>query len=108
QIKAIAKTGGVIFLNFYAGFLDSTYNSRMTAFAGKHQAIIDSLVALKAPDYEINAHLTAQFPEEVEALRPSMNVLLDHLDYIVKLVGVDHVGIGSDFDGIELAPLDLD
>ncbi|HEY8398598.1 MAG TPA: dipeptidase [Flavihumibacter sp.] len=108
QIRAIAKNGGVIFLNFYAGFLDSTYNRRMTEFTNKHQAIIDSLVALQVPEYEINAHLTARFPSEVEALRPSMNVLLDHLDYIVKMVGVDHVGIGSDFDGIELAPLDLD
>jgi membrane dipeptidase len=37
-----------------------------------------------------------------------MNILLDHLDYIVRLIGVDHIGIGSDFDGIELAPQDLD
>ena len=35
-------------------------------------------------------------------------MLLDHLDYIVKLAGVDHVGLGSDFDGINSAPLQLD
>lgn len=108
QIKAIGKNGGVIFLNFFAGFVDSSYNRKMTAFGEKHQAIIDSMVSLKLPDYEINSHLTARFPEEVEAIRPSMNLLLDHLDYIVRMIGVDHVGIGSDFDGIELAPQDLD
>jgi len=35
-------------------------------------------------------------------------MLLDHLDYIVKLIGVDHVGLGSDFDGIASAPQQLD
>ena len=35
-------------------------------------------------------------------------MLLDHLDHIVKLAGIDHVGIGSDFDGIESAPSGLD
>jgi membrane dipeptidase len=41
------------------------------------------------------------------SIRPSISILLDHLDYIVKLVGVDHVGLGSDFDGIEAPPLEL-
>ncbi|WP_290798755.1 dipeptidase [Flavihumibacter sp. UBA7668] len=108
QIKAIGKNGGVIFLNFYAGFLDSTYNKNKAAFINRHKDIIDSLVQQKLPDYEIDGYLTARFPEEAEALRPSMNLLLDHLDYIVRMIGVDHVGLGSDFDGIELAPQDLD
>lgn len=108
QIKAIAKNGGVIFLNFYVGFLDSTYNGKKAAFEQKHKALTDSLLEAKVPDYEIAAILGSRYPEEAEALRPSMNLLLDHLDYIVRLVGVDHVGLGSDFDGIELAPQDLD
>jgi membrane dipeptidase len=108
QIKAIGKNGGVIFLNFYAGFLDSSYNGNKAAFINRHKDVIDSLVQQKLPDYEIDGYLTARFPEEAEALRPSMNILLDHLDYIVRMIGVDHVGLGSDFDGIELAPQDLD
>jgi len=48
-----------------------------------------------------------QYKEEVNAMRPSLSVLLDHLDYIVKLVGVDYVGLGSDFDGIEAPPFEL-
>ncbi|KYP13668.1 dipeptidase [Flavihumibacter sp. CACIAM 22H1] len=108
QIRAIGKNGGVIFLNFYAGFIDSTYNKNKAAFIEKHKGFIDSLLQEKLPSYEIDGYLTARFPEEAEALRPSMNLLLDHLDYIVRLIGVDHVGLGSDFDGIELAPQDLD
>jgi membrane dipeptidase len=41
-------------------------------------------------------------------LRPPLSLLIDHIDYIVKLIGVEHVGLGSDFDGIESAPQGLD
>ena len=41
-------------------------------------------------------------------MRPPLSKLIDHIDYIVKLVGVDYVGLGSDFDGINLTPLQLD
>jgi membrane dipeptidase len=41
-------------------------------------------------------------------MRPPIALLFDHIDYIVKLVGVDYVGLGSDFDGIESAPKGLD
>ncbi len=43
----------------------------------------------------------------MQSLRPPLSLLLDHLDYIVKMIGVDHVGLGSDFDGIESAPQEL-
>ncbi len=41
-------------------------------------------------------------------MRPPLSMLIDHIDYIVKLIGADHVGLGSDFDGIDSAPLGLD
>ncbi len=44
----------------------------------------------------------------MQHLRPPLSVLIDHLDYIVKLAGIDHVGLGSDFDGIESTPQGLD
>src|SRR5690606_32776979 len=43
-----------------------------------------------------------------EELRPPLSLLLDHIDYVVKLAGIDHVGIGSDFDGISSTPKGLD
>jgi membrane dipeptidase len=45
---------------------------------------------------------------DYDAIRPPLSLLLDHLDHVVRLVGVDHVGLGSDFDGIEAGPLGLD
>ncbi len=107
QIRAIAKTGGVIFLNFYAGFIDSMYEHKRNAFLKLHQAEVDALIQQgKQKDYALMM-VGDQYKEEVNAMRPSLSVLLDHLDYIVKLVGVDYVGLGSDFDGIEAPPFEL-
>ena len=55
-----------------------------------------------------DTYLFEKYPDEVKALRPPLSMLLDHLDYIVKLIGVDHVGLGSDFDGVNSLPLELD
>jgi len=107
QIKAVAKNGGVIDINFYSGFLDSTFQRRLTAFNNRHKAEADSLKALKWVSYEIEEYFLKAYPDEAGSLRPPLSVLLDHIDYIVRLVGVDHVGLGSDFDGISSAPKEL-
>lgn len=107
QIKAIGKNGGVIFLNFYAGFIDSTYEKKLKEFNALHQKEIDELIANKTqPDYAAII-IAEKYKDEVNAFRPFLAVLLDHLDYIVKMIGVNHVGLGSDFDGIEAPPLEL-
>ncbi len=43
----------------------------------------------------------------LEAIRPPFSIILDHIDYVVKLAGIDHVGIGADMDGIESLPKDI-
>lgn len=107
QIKAIGKNGGVIHLNFYSQFVDSSYRSRARAFYQQHRAERDSLVqALGRGD--ANEILLEKYSEEANNMRPPLSILLDHLDYIVKLIGVDHVGLGSDFDGISSTPQQLD
>jgi membrane dipeptidase len=108
QIKAIGKNGGVIHLNFYSGFIDSNYNKRKEAFLLSHKSEVDSLKSLKWANYEIEEWMAKKYPVDVETYRPDLSQLLDHLDYIVKMIGIDHVGIGSDFDGIESAPSPLD
>ncbi|RXK60826.1 membrane dipeptidase [Lacibacter luteus] len=107
QIKAIAKSGGVIFLNFYGGFIDSSYEAKRDGILKQYQPEIDSLIKTNMqPDYA--RIVTAEkYKDRLLNIRPSLSVLIDHLDYIVKLVGVDHVGMGSDFDGIEVPPREL-
>jgi len=108
QIIAIGKNGGVIDLNFYSGFVDSTYRNKEIKFALSHAKELDSLKkAGVQPDYALTI-ISEKYASEVHAARPPLSMLLDHLDYIVKLIGVDHVGLGSDFDGISAAPQQLD
>jgi membrane dipeptidase len=108
QIKAIAKNGGVIQVNFFSGFLDSTFLKKMEAFLKLHHEERDSLAALGKTEYQIRDYFSIKYKDEYENMRPPLSLLLDHIDYIVKLVGVDYVGLGSDFDGIDSSPKGLD
>lgn len=107
QIKAIGVNGGVIQVNFYSGFLDSNYAPRMSRFLQRHKTELDSLTGAKAPQYEINEYLSKKYPQESDSLRAPLSLLMDHIDYLVRLIGTDHVGLGSDFDGIESPPQQL-
>ena len=104
QIKAVAKNGGVIQVNFYSGFLDSKYLNARQAIFEKHRGERDSLKKLNLPEYTISEQLAKNYAVEMEAIRPPLSLLIDHIDYIVKLVGVDYVGLGADMDGIESMP----
>ena len=108
QIKGIAKNGGVIHLNFYSGFLDPNFEARSDAFTARHKNEMDSMLKVNPEPYFMQVYLFEKYPDEVKSLRPPLSLLLDHLDYIVKLVGVDYVGLGSDFDGVNSLPAGLD
>lgn len=107
QIKAIGMNGGVIHLNFYSGFLDSTYSKKDAVFSKKRRAERDSLLKINPEPYFANEYLYEKYKDEVQAMKAPFHLLFDHLDYIVKLIGVDHVGLGSDFDGINSTPQHL-
>ena len=108
QIKAIAKNGGVIQLNFYSGFLDPGYMKKADLFIANHAIENDSLTKIGLSEYQREIFLFEKYKSELEPLRPPFAMLMDHMEYIIKLVGVDYVGIGSDFDGVESTPLGMD
>lgn len=108
QIKAVGRNGGVIHLNFYSGFLDSTYDRKDAAFNKIHKAERDSLLKANPEPYFANEFLYAKYKDEVQAMKAPFHLLFDHLAYIIKLIGVDHVGLGSDYDGINSTPQHLD
>ncbi|PAW94019.1 dipeptidase [Mucilaginibacter sp. MD40] len=108
QLKAIAKNGGVVFVNFYSGFLDTAYEAKHEAYLSRHKPQLDSLMKIYH-DYDLaSIRLNAINKAEADQLRPPLSLLIKHIDYMVKLIGADHVGIGSDFDGAESYPLGLD
>lgn len=104
QIRAVAKNGGVIDLNFYPAFLDSTVGAKMAAYFKKHREEKKELITSGKKDFEANDLIAQKYPEEFKELQAPFHLLFDHLDYIVKLAGIDHVGLGGDFDGISFTP----
>jgi len=107
QIKAIGKNGGVICLNFFSGFVDSNFSKKDMAFRKAHGAEVDSLLATGIQREYAYTLLSDKYKTESEAIKPTIEQLMQHFDHIVQLIGIDHVGIGSDFDGINSAPQGL-
>jgi len=108
QIKAIAKNGGVIQVNFHPGFIDPDFDEKNNAFFNTHKIEKDSLIESGKDDWYIENYMYRKYNEEAEAIRPPLSILIKHITYIIDLVGIDYVGIGSDFDGIILTPKELD
>jgi membrane dipeptidase len=108
QIKAMAKNGGVIQVNFNPGFIDSTFDKKEADFFKKHSAEKDSLVSAGMQEFYTMDYLYNKYAAEANSIRPPLSKLIDHIEYIIKLVGVDYVGLGSDFDGINNTPQQLD
>ncbi|MDB5025413.1 MAG: rane dipeptidase [Mucilaginibacter sp.] len=108
QLKALARNGGVVFVNFYSGFVDSTYGGKVSHFYRHHLAELDSLTKIYHDNDLAKIRLNVIYKTESDQVRPPLNLLIKHIDYIAKLIGVDHVGIGSDFDGAESYPLGMD
>lgn len=108
QIKAIAKNEGVIMVNFHPGFIDSSFDGKEAAFLEKHAKEADSLMNSGMDDWYTLDYLYKKYATETAVLRAPLSMLIDHIDYIVELVGIDYVGLGSDFDGINLTPQQLD
>ncbi|MFZ9660806.1 MAG: dipeptidase [Chitinophagaceae bacterium] len=108
QLDMIKQNNGVICVNFFSGFIDSNFNARNKAFNARHKAEKDSLLNAGKEDFFAEDYLFEKYADEVKTLRPPFSLLIDHIDYLVKRIGADHVGIGSDFDGISSAPMEMD
>lgn len=107
QIKAIAKTGGVVFVNFYSGFLDSTYSRKQQKFNADHKAELAELTKASNRSKAQN-EINTKYSQEIYDMRAPLDLLIAHIDHMVKLVGSEHVGLGADFDGAESYPQHLD
>jgi len=106
QIKAVGKNGGVVCVNFYSGFLDSTFNNKQKVFFAKYDDELKKLSSKYGRSNAIDTLIT-NHQADADATRPPVSLLVEHIDHIVKLIGVDHVGLGADFDGAESFPLGI-
>ena len=103
MLRAVAKNGGTVQVNFYSGFVDENYRKVVEAqkkdMDAAIKAFVDQRKAEGKPvtyaDYDgIQREWMAKIP------RPPLKSLIDHIDHIAKVAGIDHVGLGSDFDGV--------
>jgi membrane dipeptidase len=112
MLKAMAKNGGVVMVNFYDAFLDENFRLASAAQEPEREAAIKANEArIRAEGKPLN-YLTVEDPIEkawaAKLPRPPFKVLIDHIDHIAKVAGVEHVGLGSDFDGNPAMPQGMD
>ena len=109
MIRALAANGGVIQINFYPLFLDSEFAVTLneSGIMERGETVEDEYIA--DPFDPDKRRAWAEVQNQLQALnRPSYKVIADHIDHVVSLVGVDHVGLGSDFDGIAVTPAGME
>ena len=109
MIKAMADRGGTIQINFYPVFLSDAFARALDASGLEDK--YDSVEAEFIADPSSAAKRAAWYrcEDELAALpRPGVKEIVDHIDHVVKVGGIEHVGIGTDFDGICVTPSGLE
>jgi membrane dipeptidase len=103
MLQAVAKNGGVVQVNFFNGFIDENFRKAVEAQSKDQAAAVQKyLDDMKAQGKPVNYVEVDRIEREWMAKipRPPLKSLIDHIDHIAKVAGVDHVGLGSDFDGV--------
>ena len=106
QLRAIAQDGGVVGINFFPVFLDDHFRLHYAEVNRRLRPEFDAIRA-RYPgqpglaDFEID-RLRGENLEDLDI--PEIGRLLDHIEHAVQVMDVDHVGLGSDFDGISVLP----
>ncbi len=103
-LKRVAKNGGVIMINFYPSFLDARTNTEENERAKKLKPQIDALKAqFKDNQQGYNEAERKLMAENPIYIAPYTRIV-DHIDHIKNVAGIDYVGIGSDYDGVPFLP----
>jgi membrane dipeptidase len=107
MLRVIAKNNGVVMVNFYSGFLSESWRTtrneqeaeRKAAYAELHaHCLAEGRVALFHEELAIDRRFAKEIPPA------PLDALIDHFDHVVQVAGIDHAGIGTDFDGIAAMP----
>jgi len=107
QLRALAANGGLCMVNFYPAFIDESYRkawaAQKPALLAAHKSLAAEYAAKGTPvPYYIANRLDREFAARLP--RPPLSSLIAHFDHIISVAGIDHVGIGTDFDGICALP----
>jgi membrane dipeptidase len=105
MLRALARNGGVADVNFFSGFVDENFRNAFAAMKPERDAAVaaaqktyrdqhDGATPPQSVTDKVNQEFAAKLP------RPPLKSLIDQIDHMVKVAGIDHVGLGSDFDGV--------
>lgn len=110
MIKAIAENGGYIGITIYPGFISDEYNRDPVASALENEADRLESIFIKDPSDpgKRKAWYDAEDKIKREVKRPGVSEIVDHIDHAVAIAGIEHVGIGTDFDGVSVLPDGID
>jgi membrane dipeptidase len=107
MLRAVARNGGVVGINFGGGFLNQKEADNdlrnIKAIGGSEP----NLTGKALDDYMTNMHMKNDWKHPRKSMA-SLDDVVAHIDHVMKIAGIDHVGIGSDFDGISDAPRGLE
>jgi membrane dipeptidase len=113
MLRAMGRNDGVVMVNFFSAFIDNDFRKAFAAQAKERDAAVDAAEAewkKSHPDQSVPYSVGEKVQKEWAAKipRPPMKSLIDHIDHIAKTAGIDHVGLGSDFDGVSSLPEGID
>ena len=108
QIKAVAKNGGVICINFYSGFISRKWDETQKFLQGPDKKLLQDSMGKGLDSASWEKEWMLYYDKTMNIVRPAIADLVEHIDYIIKLVGDDYVGIGSDYDGVGSLPIGLE
>ena len=111
MLRAIAKTNGIVMVNFYPAFIDEQWRASWNALKAERSKEQDALDAeYHAKGLPVPFAVSDKIDRKYTAMigRAPFNSLVDHFDHVIKVAGIDHVGIGTDFDGFPTPPAEID
>ncbi|HBL19778.1 MAG: membrane dipeptidase [Gammaproteobacteria bacterium] len=96
MIKKLGENGGVIMINFGSSFVSKVAGEWRRGLSAARKALIEK----EGEDSPKLENFEKAYRKEVPYPYSTLDEVLDHIDHVVKLIGVEHVGIGSDYDGV--------
>lgn len=110
MIAAMHENGGVIMINFASGFLDDRFRleskRKKREFKDRFSELGEEFLEDPVGYLDASWRLHREIHSQIES--PPLDRVVDHIDRVVELAGIDHVGLGSDFDGVTSLPRGLE
>jgi membrane dipeptidase len=107
QLFAIKKSGGLVGVNPYPFFIDPTFKKREERFKKENTLEMNKIIINERNKIEQWIKKQHYLQKALQPITPSIEIFVDHVEYIVKLIGIDYVGIGSDYDGLDCLPKEI-